>query len=114
MKTLLRCILKNPPKTYVRSYSNFLYCDCCDCNLKQNKKYPQFNIYEYRKEKTIVMSRFRSKIKGLPTVCVTQSKKSLNVFIFVHYGTQNKIVLDLEKTPLSIRSRQEIKKRKYF
>jgi len=49
------------------------------------------------KKKTIVMSRFRSKIKGLPTVCVTQSKKSLNVFIFVHYGTQNKIVLDLEK-----------------
>merc|ERR1712110_645419 len=94
-KTLLRCILP-PIKTCVRSYSNFLHCDCCDCNLKQKNK-PRYIYIYYKNKKQNVMSRFRSKIKGL-VYCTTITeqnihtyicdtvKKSLNVFIFVHYG----------------------------
>ena len=104
-KTLLRCILP-PIKTCVRSYSNFLHCDCCDCNLKQKTKQTPIYIY-YKNKKQNVMSRFRSKIKGLvycTTITeqnihtyVTQSKNLL-MYLFL-YITDTKFVLDsfLEK-----------------
>merc|ERR1712008_395459 len=92
-------------KTCVRSYSNFLHCDCCDCNLKQ-KQTPIYIYYKNKKQN--VMSRFRSKIKGLvycTTITeqtyihtyVTQSKNLL-MYLFL-YITDTKIVLDsfLEK-----------------
>ena len=88
-----------PKKTCVRYYSNFIHCDCCDCNLKKEKqKTKETPIYI---KNTIVMSRFRDLDPKLMDYCihVTRnqkflSKKSLNVFIFVHYGHKNKIVLD--------------------
>jgi len=66
MKTLLRCILL-PPKNMCQILLQLfiLWLLWLQFKTKTETKYPQFNIYKNRKEKTNVMSRFRSKIKGL-------------------------------------------------
>ena len=119
-KNLLRCILppiKNICQILLQLFTLWLLW----LQFKtKNKTNPDIYIY-YKNKKQNVMSRFRSKIKGLvycTTITeqnihtyVTQSKNLL-MYLFL-YITDTKFVLDSffrKRKHFSIRSRQRIKK----